>query len=325
MAPIRVLYIAGCGRSGSTLLDSVLGQLDSSISCGELWHVWRRGLVENRLCGDGQAFRAHPFWNQVFASAFGGMAQADAALAAILQGERRLLDVRTQYPRLAAGQAPRLLPGSEAYVEALGRLYRAIAEVSGCRTLVDSSKYPVYAWLLSQLPGVEVVVLQLVRDPRGVVHSWSQRKPQPDKQGHTDRHGLAWSLLQWRMANAAAQSLPSVAGLSHQLLRYEDFIAAPQAAVAAIATWLGQDQAPALPLAGEAELLLPPSRAFSGSAGRFQRGRVHLRLDQAWRREMPAWKRRCVEWGAGPQFRVHGYASMPDRASPRAAPLPERS
>jgi len=32
----KVLYIAGWGRSGSTILDNVLGQLDGCFSTGEL-------------------------------------------------------------------------------------------------------------------------------------------------------------------------------------------------------------------------------------------------------------------------------------------------
>jgi len=32
----RVLYIAGWGRSGSTILDNVLGQVDGFFSAGEL-------------------------------------------------------------------------------------------------------------------------------------------------------------------------------------------------------------------------------------------------------------------------------------------------
>ena len=34
--PVRVLYIGGLGRSGSTLLDRMLGQLDGVWSVGEL-------------------------------------------------------------------------------------------------------------------------------------------------------------------------------------------------------------------------------------------------------------------------------------------------
>ena len=56
-APVRVLFIGGLGRSGSTLLDRMLGQLDGVWSVGELVHIWQRGLQENNLCGCGRRFR----------------------------------------------------------------------------------------------------------------------------------------------------------------------------------------------------------------------------------------------------------------------------
>ncbi len=36
----RVLFIAGPGRSGSTLLDLLLGQIDGFTSTGELRLIW---------------------------------------------------------------------------------------------------------------------------------------------------------------------------------------------------------------------------------------------------------------------------------------------
>lgn len=47
-AEVKVLYIAGWGRSGSTILDNVLGQVEGFFSGGELSYLWERGLSENR-------------------------------------------------------------------------------------------------------------------------------------------------------------------------------------------------------------------------------------------------------------------------------------
>ena len=49
-----VLYVAGSGRSGSTLLARLLDQVDGLFAAGELRYVWQRGLLEDRLCGCGQ-------------------------------------------------------------------------------------------------------------------------------------------------------------------------------------------------------------------------------------------------------------------------------
>jgi hypothetical protein len=58
--PVRVLYIGGLGRSGSTLLDRMIGQLPGFFSAGEIREVWQQGLRENRPCGCGTPFRPWP-------------------------------------------------------------------------------------------------------------------------------------------------------------------------------------------------------------------------------------------------------------------------
>jgi hypothetical protein len=48
-SPVRVLYFAGSGRSGTTVINNILGQLGGAFAAGELRYLWRRGVVEDRL------------------------------------------------------------------------------------------------------------------------------------------------------------------------------------------------------------------------------------------------------------------------------------
>jgi len=50
------LFIAGAARSGSTLLDRVIGKRDGFCSTGELQFIWRRSFREDQLCGCGVSF-----------------------------------------------------------------------------------------------------------------------------------------------------------------------------------------------------------------------------------------------------------------------------
>ncbi|MFT5362413.1 MAG: hypothetical protein ACI9VX_000030, partial [Dinoroseobacter sp.] len=63
-----VLFIAGMGRSGSTLLGDVLDTFDGVTAVGELHHIWGRGADENWRCGDGPLFWDHPGWQRVVAA-----------------------------------------------------------------------------------------------------------------------------------------------------------------------------------------------------------------------------------------------------------------
>ena len=69
---VRVLYVGGTGRSGSTVVANALGGLDDAVSVGEVRFLWERGIVQNRLCSCGEPFATCPFWNEVLQVAFGG-------------------------------------------------------------------------------------------------------------------------------------------------------------------------------------------------------------------------------------------------------------
>ncbi len=57
------------------------------------------------------------------------------------------------------------------YAEYTGALFNAIADLSGADVIVDSSKSPARALALSRTPGLDVRMLHLVRDVRGVAYS----------------------------------------------------------------------------------------------------------------------------------------------------------
>src|SRR5215208_4373820 len=63
--PVKVLYIAGLGRSGSTILANTLGQIKGFFSGGELNFIWKHALIENRLCGCGRPSQECEFWGPV--------------------------------------------------------------------------------------------------------------------------------------------------------------------------------------------------------------------------------------------------------------------
>ncbi|MGI5238222.1 hypothetical protein [Dactylosporangium sp. CA-139066] len=46
----RVLYLAGWGRSGRTLAESLLDRVPGLVGVGEIKFLWERGLLRNRRC-----------------------------------------------------------------------------------------------------------------------------------------------------------------------------------------------------------------------------------------------------------------------------------
>jgi hypothetical protein len=287
---VKVLYVAGSGRSGSTVLDRTLGQLDGFFSAGELCNLWSRGLLARRRCGCGMPVPDCPTWGAILDEAFGGPNRVDAErLAAVT---RRRLHVRS-VPGLLLGRDGRV-PHDE-YQAALVRLYRAVQRQTGCRVIVDSSKSPVYARLVAAVPGVDVAVVHLIRDPRATAWSFLRNKRLPDfgdDRLMQRQHPLV-SARRWSLWQTVTELLWRRRPRRYLRLRYEDFMHDPPSAVRRIAGLAGE--APVvLPFTGPATVRLTATHSVSGNPNRFGTGEVELRADDEWRLAMSAADRAMV-------------------------------
>ncbi|NUR75801.1 MAG: sulfotransferase [Thermoleophilia bacterium] len=295
----KVLYIAGWGRSGSTILDNVLGQVEGFFSAGELLFLWRRGLLEGRLCGCGEPVRACDVWTRVLDRAFPGGVDPQEMLG---------LEARSARTRHLPLQLAHLEPRGDEYGRRLGALYGAIESETGCRVIVDSSKSPAYGHVLANVAGLDVRVVHLVRDPRAVAYSWVRKKLQrddPRRVRSMRSHGPAMSSLYWNLLNESTRVLWRGSG-KHLLVRYEDFVDRPQETVDTIVDFVGE--APAgLPWTTDGELALDRTHTVSGNPSRFDHGTVALRADVEWERSMRARDRRVVDAITLPFRRRYGY------------------
>lgn len=303
-APLDVLYIGGFGRSGSTLVERCLGQLDGFCAAGELRHIWERSLAENQLCGCKTPFRDCAFWRAVIADAFGGFDRLD--LADLVALSRRVN--RTRYiPYLTVRPSRAYRADYARFAAVLTALYRAIQRVSGCRWLIDSSKEPSYAFVLRGLPGVRLSMLHLVRDSRAVAFSWMKQKEIPDvhwKRAYMHRYSAAQSAAWWVTFNGLCHAF-AAAGTPYVRLYYEDFARAPAAALTRVLHAL--DAPAALPFLAGRTATLAPDHTASGNPTRFLTGRVEIRPDAEWRAAMGARERRLVTACTAPALLAYGY------------------
>jgi hypothetical protein len=56
------------------------------------------------------------------------------------------------------------------YLVGLEKLYQGIRAYTGSKVIIDSSKSLLYGYLLGMLPTIDLYVLHIVRDPRGVAY-----------------------------------------------------------------------------------------------------------------------------------------------------------
>lgn len=304
--PIRVLCIAGLGRSGSTLLERTLDGLPGAVAVGELTHLWKRGLGADEKCGCGKPFSECEFWRQVGQVAYGGWVNVDQdrVAAAFAKVER------TRYiPRLVTGSSAGTFGAQLAALHRLlTRLYRAIAEVSGSALIVDSSKDPSYAYVLRGIEALDLRVVHAIRDAPAVAYSWGKVVVRPEApETEMRRWSPRTTALWWSIQNVMADGL-RLTGVPSCRVRYEDFVTDPAAALRRVGELAGVAPDPdQLDRLADWQVELVANHSVSGNPLRFQTGVVTIRRDEAWRSAMPSRDVRLVETLTLPVRARFGY------------------
>ncbi|MDN5857966.1 MAG: sulfotransferase [Pseudonocardia sp.] len=304
---INVLYIAGSGRSGSTILDRILSQYDGFFGAGELCNYFSRGLVAKRRCGCGQPIPEQcPTWAAITKEAFGDPLTIDPQrlAATSLHGVR----ARSIGKVLAARRAG-LLSTTPEHHRAVTALYRAIWRNTGARVIVDSSKTPLYAATVAAVPGVRLHVVHLVRDARATAYSFMRKKRMPDF--GDDRLMITQSptvsARRWLVWQAVTELLWSRPSSDRYLrLRYEDVMRNPRGAVDQILALVGETPTDS-PFVDDRTVRLAATHSVSGNANRFDTGTTEIRADDEWARSMRPADRRKVTVVAAPLLLRYGY------------------
>jgi hypothetical protein len=312
-AKTTVLYVGGESRSGSTVLSAILGSYEGIVSIGELRTVWR-ALRTKQLCGCGDPISLCPFWTAVGNRAYGGWASLD--IDAMLSADQRLARHRAVARHIVRGARG---AGSDLteHRETLGRLYEAIGVVSGCRVVVDSTKDPSYAYVLRGVPGIDLRVVNLVRDSRGV--AYSNAKPQiarpelAQNPSGEPPYMPTWPLwrtaVSWEFKNLLFYLL--VRASDRRLVKYENIVARPAAELSAIRGFAGAewcDDGSWDEQTHTFELL--PHHTLGGNPVRFGRGRVRLELDDEWKVKMSGGEKTLVTAITFPLLLAYGYVSL---------------
>lgn len=304
---IKVVYIMGAARSGSTVLDIVLGEHESIESVGELQNLPTSGWLRKEMCACGRTANTCEYWQAVYKRWAEKVGDGDI---------QRLIDLQDRFERIR--YLPRLLRerirpsrSFKEYGERVVAVYESIQEVSGKNIIVDSGKNPARAYALMQIPRIDLRLIHLVRDGRGVI--WSCRKGfNRDLARGLQRDSPsvpAWrTTLGWLVTNLASEAVGRLARIKPVRIRYEDLTADPFTTVERVGKTLDLEMAQLSEALANGQGLRV-GHTIAGNRLRMA-GMIWLRADLEWKEKLPLEDRRIFWRLAGWLAKQYGYKEL---------------
>ena len=304
----KVVRIIGSGHSGSTVLDIVLGNHPNIAGVGELHKLPRSGWVRNddRRCACGSPIHECPYWTAIYQHWVQRV--GEDGLARYIHLQDAYEGSRAMWPRVLK-EVRRPSSRFTTYSEMTAALFEAIRDVTGRSVIVDSSKKAIRTYALLANPRLDVRVIHLVRDGRGVV--WSGMKSlsrdveagvpkdrQPTPPSRTTFH--------WVLANLESEWVAKrIGGTKALRISYESFVERPGQVLSDLSLLVEEDLSPLADEIADGQPMLP-GHNVGGNRLRLS-GSVSLKPDFEWAAKLPPADSRTFWRLAGWLARRYGY------------------
>jgi hypothetical protein len=274
----------------------VLGSHKDIESVGELVNVPKSGWINDEYCSCGKRASKCEFWSSVKDK---WMRQVkNTEISEYLESYNRLQKLSTVFIKM---KKPNKSSEYLAFAEQTKLLYETILAVSEKSIVVDSSKSPFWAYLLSFINGIDLYLVHLVRDGRGVVSSLKKTFKKNEILGvqkDINAHSILRSAIAWFYVNIQSEwvrrQIPQDRSIQ---IKYEEFVSNPRDVLCKIGSIVGVklDEVADILEAGD------PIRIPHTIAGNRLRmaGQIKLHLDDEWRNRLSSfekWQFNTVAW-----------------------------
>lgn len=278
---INLIYLLGAGRSGTTLLATLLNSCSSVVTVGEM-HQFYEHLLENKPCSCGKKLGSCFVWSSIVKA----IDQSGLSLENALQTTE---EVEKHY------NIPKEIlinKQNEAYQKLQEKAFEALGKENPDKYLVDSSKYIARYLQLKKNKKYNIKGVYLVRDVRGVVNSFG-------KQVQTPKKPLA-ALIYYNLINFWGELITRF-DKNIVKIRYEDLIEYPEQTLKTILTHV---------FGTEKDVKLPKEYTVPHIVGgnRMKKKKsIMVKPDYSWKRKIKRWKQKMYYIFSWPFMLVNRY------------------
>jgi len=281
---ITVVHIVGTGRNGSTLLERVLNEIPDFFAIGEFgWTNLEK--MENFTCRCGKKFQVCPTWSVILKE--DDFQKIDKKR--LTEGKNKYNNTRSIL-KFSLKKEQDVSDTFKEYLHNIYLFYRAVQKNRACQFMTDSTGSVAHCYNLSLIPEIDLYVIHIVRDSRGVAHSRGVTKCLPNSNVVWLAGVSSWrTAVSWLKRNLFIEFAFSKRKGKYIRVHYEDFIENPTKTVKKIGNLLGLELKQ-LDFIDDKSVVLGETHLIGGNVYVSKKGRTVLKLDERWKRDMKWWK-----------------------------------
>ncbi len=297
---MKLVYICGWGRSGSTVLELLMQHQFGVVPLGEFYRIFDFGIKKDTILGCGHSFSDCEFWRNTRSALL--KTESSETIDLEMKEWFRIRNLPRFFWWRLRGRQPSQFKD---VIARFSGIYRIVSSENPQAVLLDSSKSPVFGYAISFLSEIELHVIHLIRDGRAVAHSWQREKYSPALEGYLPMYHPAKSAFEWSFRNLIALGLRFFSD-SYSLVRYETLASDPVGVLSKLGKQIGIE--PVRPEeAGSFELL--KNHTIGGNPMKFAGKQVSVKIDDEWKRAMKIRYRLIVGLLAFPCLLMFGYVT----------------
>ena len=290
----------GSGRSGSTLLSIILNTVPNVMSIGEINNLPRLS-EKNFNCSCNERVEDCPFWSNVFERWYKKCGKDEVKRTIARMGSLEDFTSFVVWFKTIC-KATFKSKSLQNHLEVTYDFFNSTNEESGKTVLVDISKNPLRAYVLSLNKNIDLRIIHLVRDGRGMAWSLNKFVKKDVKQRPVWRSALYWMVVN-KMSNFVRKRV-----LNTLLVKYEDIVTDPNPTLKKIAQFTDIEVEPMIDSINY-DLAQEESHIMAGNALRKQKS-IRLKLDTEWYEKMEGKKKKVFYVIAGRTMKSYGYKKM---------------